>query len=134
MYDKVLVPMALNHDISSETLKLAKTLCNEGGEITALHVYEMLPSMARVYMGEEAVKAGFEKAKALLHEKTKDIQGVTAVIMEGHPYRMISDYAVDNGFGCIVIASHKPEFSDYFLGSTAAKVVRHAKCAVMVYR
>ena len=35
---------------------------------------------------------------------------------------------------CIVMGSHKPGFSDYLLGSTAARVVRHAPCAVHVYR
>jgi len=34
----------------------------------------------------------------------------------------------------IVIASHEPGFSDYFLGSTAARVVRHAHCSVFVMR
>lgn len=34
----------------------------------------------------------------------------------------------------IVIASHKPGFSTYLLGSTAAAVVRHAKCPVLVVR
>ena len=34
----------------------------------------------------------------------------------------------------IIIASHKPGFQDYFLGSTAAKVVRHAPCSVLVVR
>ncbi len=134
MYDKILVPMALNHGISQETLKLAKSLLNVDGAITALHVYEAPPSMARAYMGEKAVQAGFEKARSILLEKTKGMDGVTPEIVEGHAYRTISDYAEEHDFGCIVIASHKPDFSDYFLGSTAAKVVRHAHCSVVVYR
>ena len=35
---------------------------------------------------------------------------------------------------CIVIGSHKPGLIDYLLGSTAARVVRHAPCAVHVLR
>ena len=34
----------------------------------------------------------------------------------------------------IVMASHQPKFSDYLLGSTAARVVRHAKCSVLIAR
>jgi len=34
----------------------------------------------------------------------------------------------------IIIASHRPGLQDYFLGSTAAKVVRHATCSVLVVR
>ena len=36
MYDRVLVPMALDHGVSGTTLTAAKTLCNPGGQITAL--------------------------------------------------------------------------------------------------
>jgi nucleotide-binding universal stress UspA family protein len=43
-------------------------------------------------------------------------------------------YASENGYDCIVIASHVPGFENIFLGSTADRVVRHAKCAVHVIR
>jgi nucleotide-binding universal stress UspA family protein len=32
------------------------------------------------------------------------------------------------------MGSHRPELSDYLLGPNAGKVVRHAKCSVMVVR
>jgi len=32
------------------------------------------------------------------------------------------------------MASHRPALKDFLLGPNAAKVVRHAKCAVMVIR
>jgi nucleotide-binding universal stress UspA family protein len=34
----------------------------------------------------------------------------------------------------IVMGSHRPELSDYLLGSNTEKVVRHARCSVMVVR
>jgi nucleotide-binding universal stress UspA family protein len=34
----------------------------------------------------------------------------------------------------IVLASHRPEMKDYLLGANASRVVRHAKCSVMVVR
>ena len=34
----------------------------------------------------------------------------------------------------IIVASHQPGLQKYFLGSTAAKVVRHATCSVIVVR
>jgi len=42
--------------------------------------------------------------------------------------------AQEKGVDLIIIASHRPGLQDYFLGSTAAKVVRHAKCSVLVIR
>jgi nucleotide-binding universal stress UspA family protein len=52
----------------------------------------------------------------------------------GHPYKTILEVADKSGAELIIIASHQPGLEDYFLGSTAAKVVRHAKCSVLVVR
>ena len=134
MYRKILVPMALTHNISPQMLRVAKALCDDGGEIIALHVYETPQGSVSVYLDEESVKAGFEKAKALLLEKLKDSPGVKPKIVKGHSARTIIDFADENGVDCIVMGSHRPGLSDYFLGSTAARVVRHATCAVHVNR
>ena len=134
MYKKILVPMALDHNLSSGMLDVADALRAEGGQIIALHVYETPQGSVSVYLDEASVKAGFEKASALLADKLQHKPHVTPVIVKGHSARTIIDYASDNGVDCIVMGSHKPGLSDYFLGSTAARVVRHAPCAVHVNR
>lgn len=134
MYRKILVPMALDHGISPETLEIAHALKAEGGEIIALHVYEAPPSSVGAYLDEEVVRSAFEAARAKLHEKLEGIEGVTPILLKGHSARTIIDYADENGVDCIVMGSHRPGLRDYFLGSTAARVVRHATCAVHVQR
>lgn len=134
MYDKILVPMALDHGLSPETLNVAKALCAPDGQITALHVHEAPQGSVAAYLDKDAVREGFERAVQLLREKTEALDGVNAEIVKGHTYRSIIDYATEHDVDCIVIGSHKPDFSDYLLGSTAARVVRHAPCAVHVYR
>ena len=134
MYRKILVPMALTHNLSPEMLKVAKALRAEGGEIIALHVYETPQGSVSAYLDDDAVKAGFEKTRSLLMEKLQGSSDVTPVIVKGHSARTIIDYANENSIDCIVMGSHKPGLSDYFLGSTAARVVRHAPCAVHVCR
>ena len=134
MYDKVLVPMALDHGLSGTTLATARALCNQDGAITALHVYEAASGSVSSFLDREAVREGFERARALLADKTAGIEGITAEIVVGHTYRTIIDYAERHDIGCIVVGSHKPGLSDYLLGSTAARVVRHAPCAVHVCR
>ena len=134
MYRKILVPMALDHDISTETLSIAQALLEPGGEIVGLHVYEMASGSVAAYLDADVVQAGFDRAKALLKEKTQSIKGVTPVIVKGHTARSIIDYATANAVDCIVIGSHKPGLGDFLLGSTAARVVRHAPCAVHVRR
>ncbi|WP_136441893.1 universal stress protein [Pacificoceanicola onchidii] len=134
MYDKVLVPMALDHGISPQTLEIAKAICSENGEITALHVFEVPKGSVSVYIGEDTVERGFQSARALLEEKVAGLPGVKPEITRGQAHHAIIDYAVEHGFDCIVIGSHKPGLVDYFIGSTAARVVRHAPCAVHIHR
>ena len=134
MYKKILVPMALDHGISPQTLEVAQVLGGPGGEIIALHVYEAPQGAVSAYLDEDVVKAGYENARARLAEKLEGLDGVTPALVKGHSARTIIDFAEQNGVDCIVIGSHKPGLSDFFLGSTAARVVRHAPCAVHVHR
>jgi len=134
MYKRILVPMALDHGISPETLEIARALLHDGGEIIALHVYETPSGAVGAYLDEEMVRAGFEMARSRMAEKLAGHPEVQAVLKKGHSYRTIVDYSNEIKADCIVIGSHKPGLRDYFLGSTAARVVRHAPCAVHVTR
>ncbi|WP_350333924.1 universal stress protein [Coralliovum pocilloporae] len=134
MYQKILVPMALDHGVSPQTIEIARALLGEGGEITALHIHEAAQGSVSVYLDEDVVKEGYTRAKALLETKTEAYPDIKTQIIKGHTARSIIDFANSNDIDCIVIGSHKPGLSDYFLGSTASRVVRHAKCAVHVYR
>jgi nucleotide-binding universal stress UspA family protein len=58
----------------------------------------------------------------------------SAHVIHGSAGQAIVDYAEAHGADCIIVHSHKPELSDYLLGSTAARVVRHAPCSVHVIR
>lgn len=134
MYDKILVPLALDHGVSQTTLKAATTLRNPGGQIIALHVYEAPHSSVNAYLDEDAVRDGLSEARNLLAAKTAGIEAIETEIVKGQSYRAIIDYAKRHAVDCIVVGSHKPGLSDFFLGTTAARVVRHAPCAVHVCR
>ena len=134
MYKKILVPMALDHDISPHTTEAARALCAEGGEIIALHVYETPQGSVSVYLDKGAVQEGFERAQKTLAKKLDGPGDLTGQVVKGHSARTIIDFAITNDIDCIVLGSHKPGLSDYFLGSTASRVVRHAPCAVHVHR
>ena len=134
MYKKILVPMALDHGVSEGTLGIAKALTAGKGEIIALHVYEAPQGSVQAYMDEAAKAEGLARARAELRAKTEHLSDVKAEMVIGHTYRSIIDFAAAQNVDCIVMGSHKPGFSDYLLGSTAARVVRHAPCAVHVYR
>ncbi|WP_298972584.1 universal stress protein [uncultured Roseobacter sp.] len=134
MHKKIIVSLALDHGISAEALAMARHLRGEDGEIIAVHVYETPPGMANAYLPEDAVKNAFQTAKTKLEEKVAEAGDVDAVILQGHPGRAIVDYATEIDADCIIMGSHKPGLSDYFLGSTSSRVVRHAPCSVYVMR
>ena len=134
MYNKILIPMALDHGIGQSALDVAHALLNDGGSIIALHVHEAPQGSVSTYLDADLVQAAFDQAKTTLETRVKDLPDVSAMIIKGHSGRSIVDVAKDIHADCIVIGSHKPGLIDYLLGSTAARVVRHAPCAVHVLR
>ena len=134
MYKKILVPMALDHGISQHTLEIARALSEPGAEIVALHVYELPQGSVSTYLDKSVLEEGFQRARLQLLKKVDGLDGVRSEVIKGHTARSIIDYAASHDVDCIVVGSHKPGISDYFLGSTASRVVRHAACAVHVHR
>ncbi len=136
MYNNILVPVVFDHGgRAAASLKVAKELLNDGGKVTLIHVMEEVPSYATTYLPEGLAERHHDEAVETLTGIAKGVDvPVDAVVIHGHAYSSILEYSQKHGTDCIVIASHKPGFEDYFLGSTAARVVRHAKCGVHILR
>ena len=135
MYKNILVPVALDHERDTDAaLAIAKHLCSKGGKITALYVMEDLPGYVSHHLMPDQLQMRRDDAERLLREQVGDDDTVSPVVITGHAGRSIVDFADDNAKDCIVMASHRPGLQDYLLGSTAARVVRHANCAVHVIR
>lgn len=134
MYKKIIVALSLDHGISETALAKAKLLLDPGGEIVALHVYEEPTGMAGAYVAEDALERARKTAEQRLAERVRDVPEAKAVLVNGHSGRVIADFAREQGADCIIMGSHKPDLSDFFLGSTASRVVRHAHCSVVVLR
>ena len=134
MYKKIIVALSLDHGISETALAKARLLLDPGGEIIALHVHEIPSGMAGAYVSEDVVARARDTAEARLKERIAGMPEARAVLINGHSGREIADFARKQGADCIIMGSHKPGLSDYLLGSTAARVVRHAPCSVVVLR
>lgn len=136
MYKNILVPIDISHQERHETaMKMARVLADpEGAKITALSVVEPIPA----YVGISGMIPEFDsQVKSTVRESLESFaagHGVETVVLHGSPGTEIVEYAKEIGVDCIVIASHKPGFGDFLLGSTAARVVRHADCCVHVLR
>ena len=135
MYKSILVPVAPDHerDIMA-AIDLAETLRDEGGKITLLSVIDMIPPYVMQQLPDDQMTKNVVSAKVKLQEDADGHKNTDIQVVIGHSANSILDYAEKNGTDCFVVASHRPGYQDYFLGSTAARVVRHATCAVHVLR
>jgi nucleotide-binding universal stress UspA family protein len=134
MYNKIIVSLSLEHGIGERAIEVARRLVSEGGTILAVHVYEPMQGTASSFVSEKDVARAVDAAEQALADRVKANPDVTAVLLKGHSGRAITDYAAENKADCIVVGSHKPGLQDYFLGSTAARIVRHSHCSVHVLR
>ena len=134
MYTNVLVAVAPGHvGDYAESLVTARRLLADGGKITVLSVLEELPSYVGSYFSADLLKKNkldqTSKIKAEIFGDDIEVQ-----VLSGHPTNTILDWAGKHKADCIVVSSHRPGLSHLLLGSTAARVVRHAECAVVVLR
>ncbi|WP_146347822.1 universal stress protein [Phaeobacter marinintestinus] len=134
MYDKIILALSLEHGIGAQALETARRLGGDSAEIIAVHVYEPPNASVSAYLDDDLVQKAYENAKQTLTTRFDDVANVKPVILKGHSSRMITQYATEIGADAIIVGSHKPGLADYFLGTTAARIVRHAPCAVIVLR
>ena len=137
MYSNILVPVAFDdgsEDKIRQATAIARTLAAPDARLTFLHVMEQIPSYAITYIPADYLAQSRVAVRKALEELAAEETNAQGVLVDGHSGRTILDWAGDNGVDLIVIASHRPAMQDYFLGSTANLVVRHAPCAVHVLR
>jgi nucleotide-binding universal stress UspA family protein len=141
MFHKILVPVDLNED-SSWKKALPVAVSHLSGKDDALHVLTVLPnfgeSIISSYFPPDFVERSEEAALTALEtlcaqNLSREISPICAV-RTGTVYVEIMRYADEFGCDLIVMASHRPELSDYLLGPNAARVVRHARQSVLVVR
>ena len=135
MYKNILVPVVFDdkHDTQASFLA-ARALAESDATFTVLHVMEAIPTYAETQIPAEVLAKSRREVELKLQQAARALPDAKAELVSGHAGRSIVDYADAHGIDCIIIASHRPGFESFFLGSTADRVVRHAKCAVRVIR
>ena len=136
MYKTLLVPVEPSQiEKHQASLDMAKALSEPNARIIALTVIEPVPGYFATAEGmpDLHLEAG-QKTLKNLQEFIGDKVHIETKLLNGHAATEILGFAEGEGVDCIVMASHQPGFADYFLGSTAARVVRHAHCSVHVMR
>ncbi len=135
MYKHILVPVAFDHAYDGyNPLDVARRLSGPDTRISLLHVMEEIPAYAISYLPIDYRNESREAIRTELSARLEGVPNADAWVVDGHAGRTILDWAEEHGADLIVMASHHPGLGDYLLGSTAARVVRHAQCAVHVMR
>ncbi len=143
---KVLVPVDFS-SASEHAMNFASEICKlTGGEVTLLHILESpysgfsvagemdLGSMQMFYQGEfiRAVHDKLEDWRLRLEEGGTP---VVAKMKEGHAFQNISKTIAEVDADLVVMGSNGASgLKEIFVGSNAAKTVRHAKCPVIVIK
>jgi universal stress protein F len=136
MYKKIVVPVDMGQlDKGEKILAKAQALLDAGGAIVLVNIVEAVPSYMTIDLPADfidtSVKDAEEKLGAL---DAKFSAAAKRIVRVGSPAREIVDVAEKEGADLIIIASHRPDFTNYLIGATADRVVRHAQCSVLVDR
>lgn len=136
MSDTVIVPVDLAHeDKAASMLEAASRIGGADARIILVNVVVDVPTYVAAELPGGFVDKAKENARAQLTKIASSANiNAEVVVRSGQAASAIIAVAKEKGADVIVVASHRPEFSDYFLGSTAARVVRHAPCSVYVMR
>lgn len=136
MYSTIIVPIDLSQETKGRrTLDLAIRLGGGEARIILANILEELPGYVAIELPAGLVEQSRKDAEEKLRSIAADA-GVEAeiAVRVGHPGNQILELAEENGADLIIVASHRPGLQDYFIGSTAGRVVRHANCSVLVTR
>ncbi|CAN7443714.1 universal stress protein [Rhizobium sp. LjRoot254] len=136
MYKKIIVPVEMGQlEKGEKILAKARTLLDGGGEIVLMNVAESVPSYVAVEMPVDFINQSVKDAEAKLMELNAKHGGHARIkVVIGPPAREILNVAEEEHADLIIIGSHRPDFYNYLIGATADRVVRHAKCSVLVDR
>jgi nucleotide-binding universal stress UspA family protein len=141
MFKKVLLPIDLHQPSSwQKALPAALEYCKAfGAELHLLTIFPDLPIEAyRLYLPEDTEsRLAHEAASGLDAFAAEHVPAGIAVskhVDTGSIYHCILETAERIGIDLIVMASHRPEMSDYLVGPNASRVVRHARISVLVIR
>lgn len=135
MYHHILLALAPDHEGTLPALmQAAEALVAPQGRVSLLTVIEPIPDHVAKHLPPDQQSRHLRLVREALPKTLPSGRAITGLTQEGHAARSLLEIAQGQEVDCIVLASHRPGLRDYFLGSTASQVVRHATCSVHVIR
>lgn len=135
MYHHILIAVGYGEgQDAGQAVAAARALAHAEAQVTLIHVMEPAPLFALTYLPEGWDDDMRAALGAELGQIARGFARGHVAVTEGDPATEILDYAATHGVDCIIVASHRPGTLGLMLGSTAAKIVNRAQCAVHVAR
>jgi nucleotide-binding universal stress UspA family protein len=141
MYKNILVAIDLNDETSCRkpllsAVELVRTFGARLHILTVVREVEAILGASAVPLGYEVITSDLENRIAVLIRRVNasDLQPNILVTHGASIYAEILAVAEEAEADLIVVGSHRPAMKDYLLGTNAARIVRHARCSVLVAR
>ena len=141
MYQDILLTVDLaDPSASRKPLEVAISHAEAFGSI--LHVMSVVPDFGMSIVGnffpadheQRTLEAVRQRLHAFTAEWIPKGLKVQHVIARGTAYEEILRMAEQIGCDLIVLGASRSDMKDFLLGPNAARVVRHARCSVLVVR
>ncbi|MEX0280939.1 MAG: universal stress protein [Arenibacterium sp.] len=139
MFKTVLVALDLDAPETAERLVAAARKISTGPN-SGIHVINVVPEPGMSLVGSALGPDHFSKLMETARQAASDWmssalpEAAQLHVDQGTVYHAILKTADAIGADAIIVGAHHPQFSDYLVGSNAARVVRHAKQSVFVIR
>ena len=139
MYKNILLAIDLNDETSNRkpllsAVELARTFGARLHVFTVIRDVEAVLQAKAATLGYDLIATDLEKRIAALIRlvDASDLNPNILVTNGASIYAEILGVAEEADL--VVVGSHRPAMKDYLLGTNAARVVRHARCSVLVAR
>jgi nucleotide-binding universal stress UspA family protein len=141
MYKKILIPVDLESPAMVDAaLGVAQALGDANGktQLRLINVQPLVPVSLLGYLPPsfdvEFQKEAEKKLGEIAGKVSFPSDSLSTNLRYGAVYPEVLAEAEDWGADLIIVGSHRPGMATYLLGSSAAAIVRHAKCSVLVVR
>jgi nucleotide-binding universal stress UspA family protein len=141
MYKNILLAIDLKDETSCRkpllsAVELARTFDARLHVLTVVREVEAILEARAATIAYEVVVSDLQSRIATLIRRADaaDLKPNVLVTHGASIYAEILGVADETEADLIVVGSHRPVMKDYLLGANAARVVRHARCSVLVTR
>ena len=141
MYKNILLAIDLNDKTSCRkpllsAVELARTFGARLHVLTVVRDVEAILEARAATIAYEVIVSDLEsRIDALIRRAdASDLKPNVLVTHGASIYAEILAVAEEAKADLIVVGSHRPAMKDYLLGTNAARIVRHARCSVLVAR